>query len=127
MKKIMKINNEKFLKIGIGDNDYSNSLRIVCENLNGIIARSYSHTDFSNLSVNQWDIFCSYIKTLFFNAVALSWALEDITSQLYQFANECNNKFKIEICDYDEIPNFDNYDYYYIQLTGKDKGYYFTL
>jgi hypothetical protein len=123
----MKINNEKFLKIGIGDNDYSNSLRIVCENLNEIIARSYSRTDFSNLSGNQWDIFCSYIKTFFFNVVALGWALEDRHNGLFQFANECNNRFKIEICNYDEIPSFDNCDYYYIQITGKDKGYYLTV
>ena len=123
----MKINNEKFLKIGIGDNDYSNSLRIVCENINAIITRYYSRINFTNLSNNQWGIFSSYIKTLFFNVVALGWALEDRHTGLYQFANECNNRFKIEICNYDEIPSFDNFDYYYIQLTGKDKGYYFTI
>ena len=123
----MKINNEKFLKIGIGDNDYSNSLHIVCENLKGMITHSHSTTDFSNLSEKQWSNICYYIKTLFFNVVELDWALANREVQHYQFANECNNKFKIEICDYDEIPNFDNYDYYYIQLTGKDKGYYFAV
>lgn len=120
-------NNNKFLKIGIGDNDYSNSLRIVCENINAIITRYYSRINFTNLSDNQWGIFSSYIKTLFFNVVTLGRTLEDSQSQLYQFANECNNKFKIEICNYDDIPVFDNRDYYYIQLTGKNKGYYFTV
>ena len=99
----MKINNEKFLKIGIGDNDYSNSLHLVCENLKEMIVHSHSNTDFSNLSENQWSNVCYYIRTLFFNVVELDWYLENREVRHYQFANECNNKFIIErIGDVDE-------------------------
>lgn len=120
------MNENKFLKIGIRDNDYSNELELMCRIIRETILY-HNTTDFTDCSSCDKIILSDNIEDLFGYLCEIQYISEHREYSKMSLFRTIRSKFIVDICSADEIPTSGNCEYYYIQLTGKDKGYYFTV